>query len=284
MDNLSRFENVEFPDETDAIILHIISENEINPLDPDTPVNNGKGRYVLLKKKRSEEDGDPDYKEVFDAGGADISEAENESKTEYNMQKQRESIKQACSFFLDNLEIEKAENIKYSNPIRMGYGSDEHVVYQRIILKNQGGTKNAYEFIKEKLERNGIEVGIVNATFEGMRVKYIASVDGKGENMSYGEQGVKYRNPDMHGDEKNASWEVLVDGRFLSESIDKSVVGRNSVIEIRRKSGCGGGGNYDPLLAQNDPTINKSRLPSFMQVSGYRNQSWGSHYMQTQII
>ncbi|UCC91358.1 MAG: hypothetical protein JSV39_03530 [Candidatus Aenigmatarchaeota archaeon] len=256
------------------MLLHVISENEINPLDVDFPNNNGKGKYLLLRKghKKGKDDGDPDYREVFDIDNADLSEGENESKMEYNMQRQKESTKYALSLFLQPLsqpedfnEKEKGEvkNIKYSQPIRMGYGNEEHVVYQRIIMKNTGEAKNVYEFIKEKLERNGIGVDIVDASFDGRNVKYIVSIDGRRENINNGNE-IRYRNSDMNG-EKNSSWEVLVNGEFLSESIEKGVVKKNSVIEIRRKSGCGGGISYDPLTLESDPTVNKSRLPSFMR-------------------
>ena len=275
MDKLSRFEDPDFFKKmnADSILLHIINENEVNPLDQDFPSNSGKGKYILLKKIFKEDEGDPDYRDVFDIDNADLSEGESESKTEYDMQKQKESIKYASSFFLQPLsqleklnEAEKNEvrNIKYSQPIRMGYGKEEHVVYQRIIFKNTGDEKNVYEFIKENLERNGIEVEFVDASFDGNRIKYITSVDGKRENLrNMGE--IKYTDSDMNG-EKNASWEVLVDGKFLPFAIDKSTVKKNSMIEIRRKSGCGGGGiSYDVFTLESDPLVNESLLPGFMQ-------------------
>lgn len=293
MDKLSRFGDPEFFDKmnADAILLHIIHENEVNPLDEHFH-NNGKGKYVLLKKRLKEDKGDPDYRDVFDIDNADLSEGEAESKTEYEMQKQKESIKYASSLFLhplsqlENLnEVEKNEvrNIKYSQPIRMGHGNEEHVVYQRIILKNTGDEKNVYEFIKENLKRNGIQVEFVDAAFDGNRIKYITSVDGKKENL-YNMREIKYTDSDMNG-EKNASWEVMVDGKFLPFAIDKSTVKKNSMIEIRRKSGCGGGGiSYDVFTLESDPLINESFLPSFMQsyISNF-NYSRRNSYQSFQI-
>ncbi|MCK5022949.1 MAG: hypothetical protein KAS04_02135 [Candidatus Aenigmarchaeota archaeon] len=267
MNKFTKFDDVE------TILLHVISESDVNPLDINNPTNSSNGKYLLLKKRKKKTSSEDDEYDVISDSDIDMSESEAAEKTKDEMQnhKNRHSkyIFDASEKIIDireclNIPTSEIENIKYSQPIKMGLGENEHTVYQRIILKNTGSEKTVYDAVKKQLERSGIEFDVVDAVFEGTRVKYITNIDGKKENMT-NSGVVKYNDSDMNG-ERNASWEVIVDGEFLQGAIDKSKIKKGSLIELRRKSGCGGGGvNYDLAVIENDPSIDKRMLPNFIQ-------------------
>lgn len=274
--------------ETDEILLHITGRSD---KDMEEPGRFGdKGVYLLVRRpERNTTEGDEDDEEYRDIGD----EEEDDEKKGYEEQrKQKSKEEQKLKNYSFSLPItdfadyvqefaeSRGENImkiEYSQPVIMGDDGGQHLVYQRILLENSDQEGSVYEIIKDKLAQNGIDVEIVDVDFEGERVKYISRIDGKKENMSYDDQKVAYRRSDIAGEE-NASWEVLVDGDFLDTSIGKAMVGKGSTVEIRRKSGCGGGGmGQDPFIIQNDPTVNKSRLPSYLR--GFFNYSGASGYV-----
>lgn len=273
------FENLK----ADMILLHIVPEADVNPLDPDTPTNSGRGNYILMEKNENNEDEDnPDYREVFNIRNPD----EKKTKMHHNMKKKAESTSREPPVYQSLLHPEghekseeEFENVRYSRPVSMGYENGGHVVYQRIIIKNKKDTTSVYNFIKDTLRKRGVEVSVLDATFEGRNVKYIASVDGTRENL-YGGREIKYMNSDMNG-EKNASWEVLVDGKFLLQSIDVSKISKGSTLELRRKNGCGGGVSYDEFSTENSPTVKESLLPGYVRsrinASKYRASLGGYH-------
>jgi hypothetical protein len=190
-------------------------------------------------------------------------ESHSESTRNTYIRKSEKNRAQEAFYASDSMLGHEREvfNIKYGNPVYIETGENSHVVYQRIIIRNGSDKKNAHDVIVDALSRAGIQFRIADKKYEGRDVKYIESIDGRHENIERGRE-VKYAN--VGPMQEDANWEILVDGKFAEKSIDQTKISRYSTLEIRRKSGCAGGGTPDALTLSSDPTVNKNYLPRFI--------------------
>ncbi|MEE9323526.1 MAG: hypothetical protein V3U72_03185 [Candidatus Aenigmarchaeota archaeon] len=164
----------------------------------------------------------------------------------------------------------KAEvtNLKYENPVYF----NRQWTYQRIFIESDGKEESVYSLTMKALSSNDLEIETKHD--EKFNTGYVTSIDGRRDGETDNETG------------QRKYWEYWMvnketgEERIGEEGIHEQKVKKNEMVEWRlsteQESGCGGGTSNDPYVLMNDPTINKSLLPSFMQnyISTLRNQTY----------
>lgn len=169
-------------------------------------------------------------------------------------------------------ERHEMTNIEYDNPVFF----NNQWTYQRLFIDNNGDKETVYGLTMKSMLNNGTEVEVRH---DGkFNTAYVSSIDGKADGSVDPETG------------KRKYWEFWIidketgNERIGEESVYQQEVKRKEMIEWRlateQESGCGGGITSDPLILQNDPTIDKSRLPAYMQsafsvLNGYNSRKLG---------
>lgn len=231
-----------------------------------------KGKYEVEDDEEDEEKEDylKDYVEAFKRKIIDYLLAGNFGK------EGTENIKVEYDF-LEHMEYEteptysnevkpEVTNLKYENPVFF----NRQWTYQRIFIESNGREESVYSLTVKVMSSKGVEIETTHD--KKFDTGYVTSMDGKKDGEMDKETGQK------------KYWEYWIinketgEERIGEEGIYEQKVKKNEMIEWRlsteQESGCGGGISNDPYVLMNDPTVNKSLLPSFMQayISNFNQQ------------
>ncbi|MCD6590662.1 MAG: DUF4430 domain-containing protein [Candidatus Aenigmarchaeota archaeon] len=288
MDNLSRFWGSEDFREisfSESVMFFEIQE-EMKKFNSEIKINFKEMVEEFLKKaeerkkkkgKYSEENDEEEetYENVFSQNKQSkekikekYAEDTKEKKVEKNVREDEhvnyETIEK--EFRRNDLEIkhidENFANIEYRKPLESG----NHKVYQQIFVESEHRHKTVYDLLKNLKNEKGVDVEITEKTFNGQKVKYIESLDGKRDALLEGEE-VTYKKG------TNTYWEVLINGEFADRPIDQMKIKEGDVVEFRLKTetdetSCGGSlDEYAMISMVQKGILNRSKLPSYMQLA-----------------
>lgn len=156
-----------------------------------------------------------------------------------------------------NLESSPGVNkVNYTDPVFF----NKQWTYQRVFVEGEGGERTVYELTAGKMRKSGMDVETRHD--EKFGTEYVTSIDGTKDGQKDPQTG------------KRMYWEYWIvdkdtgEERIGEESVYKQKVKQNEAVEWRlateQEHGCGGGGMSAEMLA-NDPAVNKSLLPMYVQ-------------------
>ncbi len=149
-------------------------------------------------------------------------------------------------------------NVKYEDPVFF----NNQWTYQRVFMEGSGKEETVYELTTKAMPYNGMRVETKHD--DKFRTAYVTSIDGKRDGEIDPATG------------KARYWEYWIIDRETGEErigdmgIEEQKIRKNEAVEWRlateQESGCGGGGErYDSFAVENDPTIDRARLPAHVQ-------------------
>jgi hypothetical protein len=238
---------------------HLDLSEFLERLAEDEPENK-RGKRVYEESDDEEEEELQDYAEAFKSKVIDylLAASGEPEKREIAVEY---AFGEALEYEAESGHEERVEaeiiNMKYDDPVFF----NNQWTYQRIFIDNDHDDGTAYNLTMEAMVSSGMDLEIKHD--HQFNTPYVTSIDGKGDGAMDPETG------------KKKYWEFWIidkdtgNERIGEDAIYQQEVKKNEMIEWRlateQESGCGGGTTSDPIVLGNDPTVNKSLLPAYMQ-------------------